>query len=61
MRIVQHAITRKELANEMGIHSRILYRWLKKENIILDKRLISPREKKRILKKFGFRIKLQKL
>lgn len=47
-------VTRKELAYSMGIHTRTLYRWLKRENICLHKRLISPREQTMILRKFGY-------
>ncbi|NNE27617.1 MAG: hypothetical protein HKN09_12305 [Saprospiraceae bacterium] len=47
-------VTRKELAYLMGIHTKTLYRWLKQERIILKNRLISPVEKKMILRRFGY-------
>jgi len=56
MKNTHHAVTRKELAHHMGIHTKTLYRWLKKENIFLKHRLISPIEKKLILKRFGYQI-----
>jgi transposase-like protein len=54
MKVSTPPVTRKELAHKMGIHSRTLYRWLKKENIHLDKRLITPQEQSDILEKFGY-------
>lgn len=50
----KHPVTRKELAHLMGIHTKTLYRWLKQEEIILKNRLISPKEKTMILKRFGY-------
>ena len=47
-------VTRKELAYIMGIHTKTLYRWLKEENINLKNRLISPVQKKMILRRFGY-------
>ena len=49
-------VTRKELAYFMGIHTKTLYRWLKQERIILKNRLISPQEKKMILRRFGYQL-----
>ena len=49
-------VTRKELAYLMGIHTKTLYRWLKQERIILKNRLISPVEKKMILRRFGYQV-----
>ena len=54
MRVSEPPVTRKELAHKMGIHSRTLYRWLKKENIDLNQRLISPIQQTIILQKFGY-------
>jgi len=56
MKVSTPPVTRKELAHKMGIHSRTLYRWLKDENIVLHKRLISPKEQNAILQKFGYMI-----
>ncbi|MBT8230035.1 MAG: helix-turn-helix domain-containing protein [Bacteroidia bacterium] len=50
----KHPVTRKELAHLMGIHTKTLYRWLKQEEIILKNRLISPKERMMILKRFGY-------
>ena len=54
MKVTEAPVTRKELAHKMGIHSRTLYRWLKKENINLNQRLISPIQQTIILQKFGY-------
>lgn len=45
--------TRIEIAEEYGISRRTLQRWLKKENIQLSNRLLTPTEQRRIYMKFG--------
>jgi DNA invertase Pin-like site-specific DNA recombinase len=51
--LILKAKTRKEVAIEYGIEVRTLYRWLKKEDIILSKGLIKPINLKKIYKTFG--------
>jgi hypothetical protein len=46
--------TRQEISQEFGIHRKTLYRWLKRENIELQNRLITPSEQMLIYKTFGF-------
>ncbi|MCD2260212.1 helix-turn-helix domain-containing protein [Psychroserpens luteolus] len=46
--------TRQQIAIEYGISPRTLRRWLKQDEIYLPKRLLTPREQKRIYKKFGW-------
>lgn len=46
--------TRKELANELGIHPKTLLRWLKKKNIKITTGLLSPAEQRRIKIAFGY-------
>lgn len=47
------AKTRQQIANEYGISRKTLYNWLKKEHIVLRKRLVTPKEQFLIYKKFG--------
>jgi hypothetical protein len=47
------AKTREEVAIEYGIEVRTLYRWLKKEEIIIPQGLIKPRYLKIIYETFG--------
>lgn len=46
--------TREQIATEYGISRRTLYNWLKKEGIELKRRLIMPKEQKRIYATLGF-------
>lgn len=52
---MKHPKTRKELAKELGIHTRTLYRWLKKNNIELSSGLITPIQQELIYEKLGYK------
>lgn len=47
------AKTRQQIAEEYGINPRTFRRWLKKHNIILPNRLISPKDQETIYQTFG--------
>lgn len=47
-------ITRKQLAHELGIHPKTLYRWLKKYDLKISRGLLTPAEQKQIYIKLGF-------
>ena len=46
--------TREQITTEYGISRRTHYNWLKKEGIELKRRLIMPKEQKRIYAILGF-------
>ena len=48
------AKTREQIADEYGICSKTLRRWLKKNEIQLPHRLISPKDQLKIYETFGF-------
>lgn len=54
MRTMSKPKTRKELANELGIHPKTLLQWLKKKNIKITTGLLSPAEQRRIKIAFGY-------
>jgi len=45
--------TRQEIADEYQVNRKTLRRWLKNENIILDKGLVKPKDLKLIYLTFG--------
>ena len=47
------AKTRQELANEYGVSRKTFYNWLKRERIVLEQRLICPKEIEYIYDVFG--------
>lgn len=54
----QSVKTREQIATEYGISRRTLYNWLKKEGIDLKRRLVMPKEQKRIYAILGLPSKL---
>lgn len=48
--------TRQELAEELGISVRTLYRWIKKEQIEISSKRLSPAEWELVIKKFGHKV-----
>ena len=46
--------SRKEIANEYGVDRKTLYRWIKKANIELPKRYLSPKEQEFLYNKLGY-------
>ena len=50
---MQKAKTKQEIADEYHIHRNTLYNWLKKADIKLSSRLVSPKEQLIIYDKFG--------
>jgi phage antirepressor YoqD-like protein len=49
----KNAKSKKQLANEYGICTKTLNKWLKDEKVILKRGLINPRKLEFIYKKFG--------
>jgi len=49
--------TRQEIAELYGISRKTFYNWLKREDICLENRLVSPKEQKIIYEKLGNPIK----
>ncbi|MHA7129954.1 helix-turn-helix domain-containing protein [Algoriphagus namhaensis] len=50
---MKQAKSRQEIAEEYGISSRTLTRWLHKAELDLPKGLLSPKSQKLIYEKFG--------
>lgn len=50
----KYAKTRKQIADEYGICTKTLNKWFKKEEIDLQRGLISPKSQELIYLKFGF-------
>ncbi len=51
------AKTRQEIAQEYGISRKTFYNWLKREDISLQNRLVSPKEQQLIYETLGNPIK----
>jgi len=51
---MKKAITRKQLAINMGISRSTFYRWLNEKDIELPKGLITPEEQEQLMEAFGF-------
>mgnify|MGYP001581834994 CR=1 FL=1 len=49
----KHAKSKKEIANEYGICTKTLSKWLKKKNLLLKRGLIDPKTQELIYKEFG--------
>lgn len=49
----KYAKTKKQIANEYGICTKTLNKWLKKEDIPLQRGLISPKSQELIYEKLG--------
>lgn len=45
--------TRQQIANEYDISRRTFYTWLRREEIVLEGRLITPKEQELIYQTFG--------
>ncbi len=45
--------TRSEIATEYGVSRRTFYNWLKRENISLDRSILTPKEILMVYKTFG--------
>lgn len=52
--MINKAKTRQELAEQYGICTKTLKKWLEKENIFLPRGLISPKNQLVIYEKLGF-------
>ena len=48
-----YAKTKKQIANEYGVCTKTLSRWLKQENVELKRGLITPKKQILIYKKLG--------
>jgi abortive infection bacteriophage resistance protein len=51
---LKSAKSRKQIANEYGICTKTLTKWLKDEKIRLKRGLINPKKQDLIYKRFGF-------
>lgn len=51
--MTQKAKSRQEIAQEYGISARTLYRWIKKNQLLIPNGLISPKDQDLINNKFG--------
>jgi transposase-like protein len=50
----KYAKSKQQIANEYGICTKTLNKWLKEENIILKRGLITPKRQEIIYKRLGF-------
>jgi hypothetical protein len=50
----KYAKTKQQIADEYGICTKTLNKWLKDEKILFKRGLINPKKQKIIYKKFGF-------
>jgi hypothetical protein len=50
----RYAKSKKEIANEYGICTKTLNKWLDEEGIVLKRGLISPKKQETIYERFGF-------
>ncbi len=53
MSVIIKPKTRQQLAKDYGVNIKTLNKWLKNENIILEKGLICPRKVEEIYRKLG--------
>lgn len=53
----KYAKSKQQIANEYGICTKTLSKWLRDENIILKRGLINPRRQEIIYKKLGTPLK----
>ncbi len=51
--VVKYAKSKQEIANEYGICTKTLNKWLFEEGIVLKRGLISPKNQETIYKHFG--------
>jgi hypothetical protein len=49
----RNAKTKKQIANEYGICTKTLNKWLMNEKIVLQRGLINPKSQERIYERFG--------